>query len=561
MKPELLAHADVADALAPTLGEVDVAWRLVVIDGRRESAPDELSRALERGWGVLVLAEDDAGVVDALERGATDAMRWPATPAHVAARVRRAARLARLPWLERHAQLAEDSVEFSDTDAVLLDVNPGFERVTGYAREDVLGRTPASLFRIETVDPAYYRQIGVGLSEQGLWRGPLAARRADRSISFQQATIALVRDPTGRVVGHLAMKRDNLAASALAEIVDAVADGLLAVTADGAISRVNPALGRMLCVSPVVGEPADRLHPALGPLVRAAMAAREGRTADLELPGNRLGSASASPILSEAADRAVGCVVLVRDVTAQRQVDQMKTDFVATVSHELRTPLTSVLGFARLARSRVDRILPHLPESAAKARREAAQVADQLDIIATEGKRLAELVDDVLDLSKMEAGRVEWRRDAVSAADLVERALEATEGLFPGSAVLRVRAVAPDLPAVPCDGDRIVQVLVNLLSNAAKFTERGTITVGARRVASGVELSVADTGTGIPAADHAAIFERFRQSTSDTLTDKPKGTGLGLTIARHIVEHHGGRIGVESEPGRGSRFAFVLPAG
>jgi CheY-like chemotaxis protein/nitrogen-specific signal transduction histidine kinase len=253
-------------------------------------------------------------------------------------------------------------------------------------------------------------------------------------------------------------------------------------------------------------------------------------------------------------------VVLVRDVTREREVDRMKTDFIATVSHELRTPLTSVLGFAKLARTKLDLLLPLVPEGDKKLQRAAQQVTGNLEIISSEGSRLADLINDVLDISKMEAGRVDWREDVIRVPELVDRAIAATSGLFAdASPVQRLRRVDDDLPFVVGDPQRLLQVLINLISNASKFTREGTITLAARRVTGGVELSVEDTGPGIPAKDHALIFERFRQSSSDTLTDKPKGTGLGLAISKHIVEHHGGRIWVESEVGRGSRFALVLP--
>jgi CheY-like chemotaxis protein len=253
-------------------------------------------------------------------------------------------------------------------------------------------------------------------------------------------------------------------------------------------------------------------------------------------------------------------VLLARDVTLAREVDRMKTDFIATVSHELRTPLTSVLGFAKLARSKIDVVGPHVAPEHRKAQRAIRQVRGNLDIIVSEGVRLSELINDVLDISKMEAGRVDWNTDPIEPAELITHAINVTTALFERGGVDCLVDIEDELPVIEGDRDRLLQVVINLVSNAAKFTREGSVTIAVRTVVAGVEFSVTDTGPGIAAVDHVAIFERFKQSSSDTLTDRPNGTGLGLPISKHIVEHHGGRIWVESALGVGSRFAFTLPA-
>jgi CheY-like chemotaxis protein/anti-sigma regulatory factor (Ser/Thr protein kinase) len=149
--------------------------------------------------------------------------------------------------------------------------------------------------------------------------------------------------------------------------------------------------------------------------------------------------------------------------------------------------------------------------------------------------------------------------ETVAMADILERATAATSSLFEHKGLALVTDVAPGLPPVVGDADRLLQVVINLLSNAVKFTSAGSVTCRARVQDDGIAVSVIDTGLGISAADQPKVFEKFKQ-VGDTLTDKPKGTGLGLPICREIVEHHGGRIWVESEPGKGSTFTFVLPA-
>jgi signal transduction histidine kinase len=238
-----------------------------------------------------------------------------------------------------------------------------------------------------------------------------------------------------------------------------------------------------------------------------------------------------------------------------------KSAFLSSVSHELRTPLTSVVGFSRLIRRRLDEVIfPTVPAGDPKRDRAVRQVSENLGIIIEEGERLTTLINDTLDLAKIEAGRMEWRRDPVDIAEVIARATSATASLLSGPGPEMVIDVEPGLPTLVGDRDRLIQVVINLISNAVKFTSSGTITCAARHGSPGdtVIVSVTDTGVGIAPEDHARVFEQFGQA-GDTLTDKPRGTGLGLSICREIVEHHGGRLWLESELGKGSRFSFTLP--
>lgn len=242
------------------------------------------------------------------------------------------------------------------------------------------------------------------------------------------------------------------------------------------------------------------------------------------------------------------------------QADAAKSSFLSTVSHELRTPLTSVLGFAKIIRRRLeDRILPLLPADDRKLQQVKQQVLENLGVVVAEGQRLTQLIDDVLDLAKIEAGKFTWNMQTLSIAEVIDRAVAATTSLFEGKPVQLVKQVEGDLPACTGDEHRLVQVVINLVSNAVKFTPSGSVTVAARARDGEIMVSVTDSGIGIAAADHQKIFEKFKQ-VGDTLTDKPRGTGLGLPICKEIVEHHGGRIWVESEFGKGSTFSFAIPA-
>jgi len=360
-------------------------------------------------------------------------------------------------------------------------------------------------------------------------------------------------------------------------IMDNMADGLLVTDTTGRITNFNPPLVHMFGLegADLTGKDARQLFSgAMGELPEAAGTAQAAiLTAEVRLGGGRVGKAAASAIHAHAAnadgpdgpagpDAAatwLGTVILVRDITSEKEVDRMKTEFISTVSHELRTPLTSVLGFAKIIRKKfVEDILPRLDASDQKARRAAGQIGDNLGIIVSEGERLTELVNDVLDIAKMESGKIEWDLQPVTIAEVVERSVTATSALIDQKGLSLSVDVGFGLPSFLGDRDRLIQVMLNLISNAVKFTAQGGITIRAFIEGEMIRVGVSDTGPGISERDQEIIFEKFKQA-GDTLTEKPKGTGLGLPICRQIVDRHGGRIWVESAPGQGSVFWFSLP--
>jgi signal transduction histidine kinase len=244
---------------------------------------------------------------------------------------------------------------------------------------------------------------------------------------------------------------------------------------------------------------------------------------------------------------------------AAEAANEAKSAFLANVSHELRTPLTSVLGFAKIIRKRLeDRIFPMVQADENKTGRAVRQVEQDIGIIISEGERLTTLINNVLDLAKIEAGKVEWHMQSLDVAEVVERAMAATAALFEHKGLELIKDVEDGLPEILGDRDKLIQVVINLISNAVKFTGQGSVTCRIKKADGEITLSVMDTGRGIAEADLPKVFEKFAQ-VGDSLTDKPQGTGLGLPICKEIVEHHGGRIWVESELGRGSTFSFTLP--
>jgi signal transduction histidine kinase len=232
-----------------------------------------------------------------------------------------------------------------------------------------------------------------------------------------------------------------------------------------------------------------------------------------------------------------------------RELDRMKDDFISTVTHELRTPLTSIRAFSEM--------LQEDPKI------DLAQRARFLGIIVSETVRLSRLINQILDLAKLESGRAEWTVAAVDVAEVVREAADSLAALFAEKHVALELDGCESGLVVAADRDRLMQVMVNLLSNALKFVpaEGGRVKVGAGGTASEVRVSVTDNGPGIQLVDQEVIFDKFRQGagTTDVLTDKPQGTGLGLPISRQIIEYFNGRLWAESTPGAGACFVFTLP--
>jgi signal transduction histidine kinase len=222
-----------------------------------------------------------------------------------------------------------------------------------------------------------------------------------------------------------------------------------------------------------------------------------------------------------------------------------KSEFLASMSHELRTPLNAVLGYAELIQ---DGIYGDVP----------TKTREVLERIQANGRHLLGLINDVLDLSKIEAGQLKLENADYALRDVVQTIQASTESLA-AEKKLALRVMLPDiLPDARGDERRIAQVLLNLVGNAIKFTDAGEVVVSVAADETTFEIAVTDTGPGIPADEQQKIFEEFHQIDSSS-TRRKGGTGLGLAISKRIVELHGGRIWVESEPGRGSSFRFVIP--
>jgi signal transduction histidine kinase len=377
---------------------------------------------------------------------------------------------------------------------------------------------------------------------------PAAADEADQGEDGE-------RTDASRAIRRIGLVRVGLAHAYLTERLDAAKNRTLLFAAAAALLGAFASLGlvraflrpvnRIVSIAKRVGRgefeavSAERVR-ARGELVELGNALCR-MADDLKLMRNRLVDAN-SNLEHKVAARTRELQLAFEEL---KGLDRLKDDFLSSVSHEFRTPLTSIRSFTEI-------LLKFDTEDPATRR-------EFLGIILTETERLTRLVNDILDLVKIESGGMQWRLDSVDVVEVAENAVKALRPLIEQHQLKVTIVRRGSVPCVRADGDRIHQVVNNLLSNAMKFShDGGRIEIAACCDGAFVEVKVADHGIGISPKDQKAIFERFRQ-VGDTLTEKPQGTGLGLPICRNIVERHGGRIDVESVPGKGSTFLFTLP--
>jgi len=240
------------------------------------------------------------------------------------------------------------------------------------------------------------------------------------------------------------------------------------------------------------------------------------------------------------------------------RLDAQRSAFLSSASHELRTPLAAILGFSKLMQKNFTKYFaPHAGELGLSDK--SATIQENLDIIAQEGDRLTRLINDLLDINKIEAGQMEWRDTLINVPDEIRRAAETMRPQFENNGAVALEVDVPEaVPALLFDPDRMQQLLLNLLSNAYKHTDHGRVAISAGVAGGNIRITVSDTGRGIAPGDLGHIFRKFYQSHTNEL-GKPIGTGLGLPICRSIVEHYGGTVSAVSKPGTGSTFTVELP--
>ncbi|MEW6661133.1 MAG: two-component system histidine kinase PnpS [Bacillota bacterium] len=336
----------------------------------------------------------------------------------------------------------------------------------------------------------------------------------------------------------------------LATILHHLVSGVVVLDPTTKVQMANPAAVRFLGMAEaaMIGRHLLEVvrHPELNERVQAM--AKGGKDGMLEIglihPEERVLQVYLA-VIPGRENKIAGVLLVMHDITAIRRLEQVRKDFVANVSHELKTPITSIKGF-------VETLLDGALEDSATARR-------FLEIIDREAIRLSNLVDELLDLSQLEARKEITERQPVHIPELVGEVLAEFESRL-ADGILGVRVEYPQkIPLVLGSRERLKQVLVNLVDNAVKYTPAGgEIVIGAQVENQGIKVWVKDSGEGIPAADVSRVFERFYRVDKGR-SRRSGGTGLGLAIVKHIIENHGGQVGVESRLGSGSTFYFILP--
>ncbi|HLJ84676.1 MAG TPA: ATP-binding protein [Candidatus Eremiobacteraceae bacterium] len=389
----------------------------------------------------------------------------------------------------------------------------------------------------------------------------LVSRVARRFSPTDLETMRLVQGQLALAFGRAKMFdeiRDQK--STLEQVLAGTADGVYVTAADGSLLLWNVAAARIAGVpedeamaqgySVVSG--VDRRGRSLEELDRAAFDAASADSASRQTVQNyevyfgktsRWVAVSASP-LRNAAGAVTAMVHAFRDITAAREVEQLKADFISTVSHELRTPLTSIKGATAL-------LFEQVPADASGA-------LELLQMVRNNSERLLRLINDLLDASKIEAGKLTIRKQPCDATRLLERAIAGVAGYAEEYGVAVTAEFARGLAPVVVDPDRVEQIMSNLISNAVKYSHRGdAVMVRVRSDGPFLRVDVIDTGVGIPASALPRLFEKFSQV--DRGGRNRPGTGLGLVISKGLIEAHGGSISVSSTEGEGTTFTFTLP--
>lgn len=337
-------------------------------------------------------------------------------------------------------------------------------------------------------------------------------------------------------------------------VIRSIAEGLVVVDANGKVVMINPAAEKLLGVSRK-----DKVGKALtdgikeDQLVSLSSGSQDGEEKEIELISKQDETKkvlrASTAVIENENGQTVGMVSVLSDITKQKELDNLKSAFVANVSHELRTPLVAI-----------DKSLTLILEKEAG---ELSATQEQFLSIAQRNlKRLSGLINDLLDLSKLEAGKMDIQRKPNSINNVIQETIDTLNNWAKSKSITLEKKIEDLLPDVEIDAGRLTQVFNNLVGNAIKFTPNdGKITIEAK-LAGGkkeLEVSIQDTGIGIAKEDLPKLFSKFYQCGGERQISDVNGTGIGLSIAKEIVELHGGRIWVESEKGQGAKFIFTIP--
>jgi two-component system phosphate regulon sensor histidine kinase PhoR len=331
-------------------------------------------------------------------------------------------------------------------------------------------------------------------------------------------------------------------------ILSALVESVIALDHLGRILFLNPAAEKLFDVqsAAVNGRPYLEVlrHAALNEVLADVLSGSPvvSREITVHTPTERSLAIQARPVDYNGQ---TGVLAALHDITELRRLENIRREFVANVSHELKTPLTSIKGF-------VDTLLEGAIDDPKNSRPFLKTIQDHAD-------NLSQLIDDVLDLSAIEAERVDYRFETISLNDVAARIVKALEPMAKTRKVTITNELKADVPKVRADREKLAQIMMNLIDNAIKFNmSGGEVRVGASANGTRLHVFVKDTGRGISEEDLPRVFERFYRGNKDRSHEIP-GTGLGLAIVKHLVEAHQGTVSVKSAPGSGSHFEFTLP--
>lgn len=471
------------------------------------------------------------------------------------------------------ATLLDASTEYAiiciDIDGRILLWNEGARRIYGHQPEEVVGRANfAVLSTTNEVAQGKPREILESVLCSGKWEGVLDCIRKDGQQFFARVVVTIRHDGNGAVAGFLVVSKDitneirlETAHSESRAILDAVSEAILLISPDERLLTVNRCFSEFFGIpsDEVVGQPLSVLYAQLAPLfvdpsrlqklLAGTISAHQPRVTEFVVqcaPQKRELELYSTPVFSSSAEY-LGRLHALRDVTHEREVDRMKSEFVSLVSHELRTPLTSIQGYIDLILT--DEEVGPLTELQ----------LEFLSVAKSNARRLVSLINNLLDLSRIESGKIELHRESLNLNHLIRELIPSFQPQLDTKQQVCTLHLPEQAPIVQGDAERIIQILSNLLSNAHKYTPQGGhIDLAVEVVGTVARTAVTDSGIGLSNKEQAQLFKRFYRA-QNALTESIGGTGLGLSITRSLVELHGGEIQVFSEPGKGSTFCFTLP--
>lgn len=467
-------------------------------------------------------------------------------------------------------------IYITDKEGSIEYVNSSFEQITGYTKEEILGKNPRIL-QSKLMPLQYYQRMWKTLLEAKFWHEEVINKRKNGEYYTAEQSISPLTNDHGEITGFVAVQNDithrKILEQTLADREESYR--LLAENATDMISRHDPQ-GYYIFVSPachdLLGYQPDELigHRAYDFMDPETVLPVQKSHSNIltkhttEVVSFRLRHKQGHYIWVETTSKTVigpegkikEIVAITRNIEERKQAeillkeaketaeaaDSAKGAFLANMSHEIRTPLNGIIGFSGLLKDIV----------------ETEEGKQYLDLIQTSGNHLAELINDILDLSKIEAGMLELESSPTDLYPLSQSLFMMLEWKIREKPVKLLLDIQPSkMPEFYLDQLRFKQILFNLLGNATKFTERGTITLGLHYTNGSLKVSVSDTGIGIPYDKQRLLFQPFQQVDMDAKR-KYGGTGLGLAISRRLVEKMGGTLGVESIYGKGSIFSFTL---